>query len=468
MRILASTLAVTIAASSLASAVPEPGSDLLPEAVASAFGGIVSVRVREVVKVPVFRGGRFLREPVEGVGAGSGVVVSQDGLILTNAHVVAGSTQVTITALDGGRVGARVVSVDEASDLALLRAASGTFRPIAFAGDRLPAPGSALFVLGNRADRGPEVGWASMGTHARLRAGARPLEFWAEVLAPIGPGNSGGAVVDENGRLVGMPSLLITYSEEAMAAGIRASGLFVPVRHLRRAMQKMMAGPAPAWPWIGILLDDPLLAQSDGLGWDPRHGAVVRRVFPDSPASEAGLRAGDRVVAVGSVATPDNYAALDAVLDLIAGQETSVTVERAGRIVVLPIVPAARPRDPRPDPLDDFALHTGFRLQPRTAGKEGRGTLSLAGMSPRTRRDLPEFEAILFDERPALVSVLPGRNALAGLTRRLPVISAADLQEIIGRCFVEEQFVALAHWDFDGRKTLDRAHVHRKVYPVVL
>jgi len=229
-----------------------------------------------------------------------------------------------------------------------------------------------------------------------------------------------------------------------------------------------MAGPAPAWPWIGILLDDPLLAQSDGLGWDPRHGAVVRRVFPDSPASEAGLRAGDRVVAVGSVATPDNYAALDAVLDLIAGQETSVTVERAGRIVVLPIVPAARPRDPRPDPLDDFALHTGFRLQPRTAGKEGRGTLSLAGMSPRTRRDLPEFEAILFDERPALVSVLPGRNALAGLTRRLPVISAADLQEIIGRCFVEEQFVALAHWDFDGRKTLDRAHVHRKVYPVVL
>lgn len=468
MRIPVSALALLIAASSLASAVPKLGTDLLPEEVASAFSGIVSVRVREVVKVPVFRGGRFLRESVEGLGAGSGVVVSPDGLILTNAHVVAGSTQVTIAAIDGREVGARVVSVDQASDLALLRAAAGTFRPIAFASDRLPRAGTALFVLGNRADRGPEVGWASMGTHERLRAGARPLEFWAEVLAPIGPGNSGGALVDESGRLVGMPSLLITYTEEAETTSLHASGLFVPARHLRRAMRKMMAGPAPAWPWIGILLDDPLLAQSEGNGWDPAHGAVVRRVFSDSPAAEAGLRGGDRVVAVGAVATPDNYEALDAVLDLTAGQETTVTVERAGRRVGLKIVPAARPADPRPDPLDDFALHTGFRLQPRPAGKEGRGTLALAGMSPRTRRDLPEFEAVLFDERPALVSILPGQNALAGQTRRLPALSASDLRAIIERCFVEEQFVALAHWDFDGRKTLDRAHVHRKVYPVVL
>jgi S1-C subfamily serine protease len=468
MRILASALAILIVASSLASPSPKPGADLLPETVASAFSGIVSVRVREVVKAPVFRGGRFLREPVEGLGAGSGVIVSRDGLILTNAHVVAGSTQVTLATTDGRQIDARVVAVDEASDLALLRAAAGAFRPIAFADDRLPGAGTALFVLGNRADRGPEVGWARMGAHERLRVGARPLEFWAEVLALIGPGSSGGALVDEAGRLVGMPSLLITYTEEAEASSRRASGLFIPARHLRRAMKKMLAAPKPSWPWIGVLLDDPLLAQSEGSAWDPAHGAVVRRVFPGSPASEAGLRAGDLVVAVGAVATRDNFAALDAVLDLTAGQETTVTVEREGQEVPLKIVPAPRPPDPRPDPLDDFALHTGFRLLPRTVAKEGRGTLALAGMSSHTRRDLPEFEAVLFDERPALVSILPGQNALAGLTRRLPVLSASDLQAIIERCFVEEQFVALAHWEFAGSKTLDRAHVHRKVYPVVL
>ncbi|HEV8701484.1 MAG TPA: S1C family serine protease [Candidatus Polarisedimenticolia bacterium] len=468
MHIPSSTLAVLLVASSLASVVPKPDRDTIPEEVAAAFGAIVSVRVREVVKVPVFRGGRFLREPIEGLGAGSGVIVSADGLILTNAHVVAGSTQVTIAALDGREVGARVVSIDEASDLALLRAEGGPYKPIAFAPDRLPGPGAPLFVLGNRGDRGIEVGWARMGAHARLRAGTRPLEFWAEVLAPIGPGNSGGALVDEAGHLVGMPSLLITYTEEATAASRQASGLFVPARHLRRAMQKMIAGRAPAWPWIGILMDDPLIAQSEGRGWDPQRGATVRRVYSGSPAAEAGLRPGDRVVSVGTVPTPDNYAALDAVLDLGLGKETTVTVERTGQKLLLAVVPAPRPPDPRPEPLDDFALHTGFRLQPRSAGKEGRDTLALAGMSPLTRKGLPEFEAVLFDERPALVSILPGQNALEGQTRRLPALSATDLESIIGRCFVEEQFVALAHWDFDGRKTLDRAHVHRKVYPVVL
>lgn len=468
MRILTSTLAGLLVATTLASAVPRPDQDEIPGDVGAAFAAIVSVRVREVVKVPVFRGGRFLREPVEGLGAGSGVIVSADGLILTNAHVVAGSTQVTVASLGGRSVGAKVVSVDESSDLALLRADEGTFHPIEFAPDRLPGAGTQLFVLGNRGDQGIEVGWARMGTHARMRAGARPLEFWAEVLAPIGPGNSGGALVDASGRLVGMPSLLVTYTEEALLASHNTSGLFVPARHLRRAMQKMIAGPAPTWAWIGVLMDDPLIAQSEGRGWDPERGPVVRRVYAGSPAAEAGLLPGDRVVSVGATGTSDNYAALDAVLDLVVGRETSVTVERAGKQLALAVVPALRPADPRPEPLDDFALHTGFRLQPRPTGKEGRDTLALAGMSPRTRRDLPEFEAVLFDERPALVSILPGQNALAGQTRRLPALSSADLQGIIERCFVEEQFVALAHWDFDGRKTLDRAHVHRKVYPVVL
>jgi len=467
MHRLASALVVLLVSSTLATASPKAGADPLPDGVAAAFAGIVSVRVHEVVKIPVFRNGRFLREPVEGLGAGSGVVVSTDGFILTNAHVVAGSTDVTIGTTDGRQIGARVVSVDEASDLALLRAAAGGLHPIAFAEDGLPGPGTTLFVLGNRADLGPEVGWARMGTHERVRAGARPIEFWAEVLAPIGPGDSGGAVVDAAGHLVGVPSLLVAYTGEAERSGPRSSGLFIPARHARRAMNRMMDGPQAAWPWIGLLLDDPLIVQSQGGPWDPARGAVVRRVFPGSPAAEAGVLQGDRVVAIGARPARDDFEALDAVLDLTAGRETTLAVERDGRRIDLKIAPAPRPADPRPDPIDDFALHTGLRLA-NVEGKEGRGTLALAGMSSRTRRDLPEYEAVLFDERPALVSILPGQNALAGLTRRLSVLSSGDLGSIIERCFVEEQFVALAHWDFGGRKTLDRAHVHRKVYPVVL
>jgi len=468
MRILVSA-SVTFAVASILTVVPlQAAAEPVPDGVTAAFAGIVSVRVHEVVRAPVFRNGRFLREPVEGLGAGSGVVVSADGLVLTNAHVVAGSTEVTIGTTDGREVAAQVVSVDEASDLALLRAATGGFHPIAIDIDALPASGTPLFVLGNRADRGPQLGWAKMGAHERVRVGARPLEFWAEVLAPVGPGDSGGALVDTAGHLVGVPSLLITYSGEAERSDPRSSGLFIPVRHARRSMKRMLQGTRAVWPWIGLLLEDPLIAQTQGGVWDPARGAVVRRVFPGSPAGEAGAQPGDRIVAIGARPTRDNLEALDAVLDLEAGRETILTVERAGRSLELAIVPAPRPADPRPDPIDDFALHTGFRLRPKETGREGRGTLALASMSSRTRRDLPEFEAVLFDESPALVSILPGQNALAGLTRRLAILSAGDLDAVIGRCFVEEQFVALAHWEFDGRKTLDRAHVHRKVYPVVL
>jgi len=446
-----------------------PGVESIPEPVTAAFGAVVSVRVHEVVKVPVFRGGRFLREPVEGLGAGSGVVVSEDGLILTNAHVVAGATRVDISTVDGRDLSASVVSVDEASDLALLKTSGGRFRSVPFAENGLPAPGTPLYVLGNLGDRGPQIAWARMGTHRRLRVGARPLEFWSEIEAPIGPGNSGGAILDAAGRLVGLPSLLVTYTEEAPQRTNRhAAGLFIPARHARRAMKRMLGSPQAEWPWIGVLLDDPLLAASEGKAWERNAGARVRRVFLDSPAAEAGVRIGDLILAVGPVATGDLFEALDAVLDLTTGEKTTITVERDDKPLRLTIVAAARPGDPRPDPLDDFALHTGFRLQPRTEGRESRAALSLAGMAPYTRRDLPEFEAKLFDERPALVSILPGQNALAGLTRRLPVPSLDDLSTILERCFVEEQFVALVHWDFGSGKALDRAHVHRKIYPVVL
>jgi S1-C subfamily serine protease len=470
MRILASASVALLTASTLTVAPPAPGGDPVPAPVTAAFGAVVSVRVHEVVKVPVFRNGRFLREPVEGLGAGSGVVVSEDGLILTNAHVVADGTRVDIVTTDGRNLSASVVSLDQASDLALLKVSgSGPFRFVPFADDTLPEPGTRLYVLGNPGDQGPQIAWARMGAHRALRVGARPLEFWSEIEAPIGPGNSGGAVLDVSGRLVGLPSLLVTYSEEASRhTDTHASGLFIPARHARRAMKRMLAGARAEWPWIGLLLDDPLLAAGEGRAWSPAAGVRARRVFPGSPAAEAGLLAGDRIVAVGAAATGNYVTALDTVLDLAIGEKTTITVERENKTLTLPIVPAARPADPRPDPLDDFALHTGFRLQSRTAGRESRSTLALAGMTSFTRRDLPEFEANLFDERPALVSILPGQNALAGMTRRLPVPSLEDLSTIMELCFVEEQFVALAHWDFGSGKALDRAHVHRKIYPVVL
>jgi S1-C subfamily serine protease len=447
---------------------PIAADDPLPPAIARAFESVVSVHVRELVKVPVFRGGRFRREQVEGVGAGSGVVVSAEGLILTNAHVVAGATEVRVGFPGGREADAQVIALDLASDLALLRADGDGFQPIRFAGPELPAAGAGAFVLGNRGDLGPEVAWARIGEHRRVRVGARPLEFWCEVDAHIGPGNSGGAVLDAGGALVGIPSLQVLYAGESRSSAAHMAGLFVPASHARRSLRKMLEGPRPVWPWIGLLLDDSLMAASEGRVWSDDAGARVRYVFPGSPADAAGFRSGDRILSVGEREARDNFEALDAILDLAPGQAVDVAIERAGSRSSIAVETSVRPEDPRPEPIDDFTLHTGLRLGTRRAAAPGRPTLALAGLSPRMRSGLTQFEERLFAEGLVLDSILPGRKVLAGKTGRVPVISPRDLAAVISDCFVEEQFVALIHWSSDGRGTLDRAHVHRKIYPVVL
>jgi S1-C subfamily serine protease len=440
---------------------------VLPAAVVEALAGVVSVRVREKVEVPAFRGGRFVKEPVEGVGAGSGVIVSDDGLILTNAHVVAGSAAISVTFASGHEASARLLAVDEDSDLALLRVPGAGFRSIRFA-DAVPAPGTEAFVVGNREDLGPEVARARIGAHRKVRVGARPLEFWAEVDARVGPGNSGGAVLDAEGSLLGIPSLLIIYSEDDGARpDARSAGLFIPAAHARRALQKMLAEPRTGWPWIGVLLEDALLASSEGRPWREADGPRVRTVFPGSPAQAAGFRRGDRIRAVGSQRTRDNFEALDATLDLPVGGSVTVAIERDGTLLGLKVLIATRPSDPRPEPLDDFALHTGLNLEARSEDRGGRAALAFASMTAGARTEMQIFEADMFAERPVLTSMLPGRDALAGASKRALITSLDDLASLLKRCFVQEQFVALAHWSLGGR-TLDRAHVHRKVYPVVL
>jgi S1-C subfamily serine protease len=455
----------------LLACLPPPegaGSVGLPDRVAVALQGVVDISVRELARLPTFRNGRFVDEEVEGAGAGSGVVISEDGLILTNAHVVAGSETVQVGFASGRAAPARLLAVDEASDLALIAVAADGLRAVRFA-DRPPQPGAIAYVVGNRGGRGHQIVRARIGSHRRVRVGARPLEFWGEVEARVGPGNSGGAVLNEQGELVGVPSLLLRYTdrEERMAAP-HSAGLFIPARHAVRAVARMRGGGRAVWPWIGLLLDDPLLATAAGRRWNDGDAPQVRRVLPGSPAEEAGFRSGDRITAIGGAPVRDNFEALDAVLDLEVGAALQVRIERDGATILLDLATAERPADPRPDAVDDFMLHTGLRLEPRGGRGEGDAALVFAEMSQETRHGMPAIEFDLFSERPALASLLPGGDLLQGGSRRTPIDAASDLEGLIARCFVREQFVAMAHWSLGGRRTLDQAHVHRKVYPFVI
>lgn len=441
--------------------------DVLPGEVTAGLQGVVSVDVHEVVKLPTFRNGRFITEEVEGVGAGSGVVISQDGLILTNAHVVAGSELVQVGFASGQRVPARLRAVDEASDLALIVVSTQGLHAIPFAEDA-PAPGDAAYVVGNRDGRGHQIAWGRIGPHRRVRVGARPLEFWGEVEALVGPGNSGGAVLDRQGRLIGIPSLLLHYSDQETMPVLHSTGLYIPAHHARRAVERMLRGPRAVWPWLGLLLDDPMLAGASGRQWESGQAPLVRRVHPDGPAAAAGFRRGDRITAIDHKPVRDNFEALDTVLEHAIGASVAVQIERNGRTMTLEVVVAERPADPRPEAVDDFMLHTGLRLEARSDRRDGHAALVFAAMSQETRHEMPAIEFDLFTGRPALASLLPGGDLLRGKKRRTPITAPADLEALIARCFVREQFVAMAHWSLGGRRTLDQAHVHRKMYPFVI
>lgn len=443
------------------------GVDAIPAAVTAALSGVVGVSVREVTRVPIFRDGRFELEPVAGSGAGSGIVLSEDGLIVTSAHVVAGSSEVRIQLPGGGDLAARVVSIDEASDLALLRAAGAGLHPLVFS-TSLPPSGTPAFIIGDRGGNGPEIAWGRIGSHRRVRVGSRPIEFWCEVEGEVGPGNSGGAVVDADGRLLGIPGLQIRYAAAPSRPAMRPSGLFVPAAHVHRGITKMQQGGTAAWPWLGLVLDDPLLLASEGRDWTDDRGVRVRSVIDNSPADEAGFASGDRILAIGARRPQDNFEGLDAVLDLSPGGTVTVEVERDGVRLELAVAVGTRPADPRPDPLDDFALHTGFRLAFQETGAPERAALVLTEVTARARATMPSIESDTFMPGAILESLLPGEDALAGASKRPAIDSSDDLAALLSRCFVGEQFVALAHWSREGRRTLDRVHVSRKIDPVVL
>jgi len=451
-------------------AAPEAtDADILPASVAAAIESVVSVRVREVLKRPAWRNGRFETREIAGMGAGSGVVIGEDGLILTSAHVVAGAVEVRVRRLSGREETARVIALDEASDLALIRADGTVYRPVSFAPAGVPTAGAPVFIVGNRDDRGPEIGWGRIGPRRCVRVGARPIEFWAEVEAPIGPGDSGGAILNAAGELVGVPGLQIVDPDDAVPGErLPSSGLFIPAAHALRSAQRMGHGPRADWPWIGLVLEDPLLAGPGGRAVHAEAGPVVREVLTGSPAGKAGFRRGDRLVTIGGRPVRDHFEVLDAVLDLAAGAAVTLEVERAGRIVPLDLTTGVRPDDPRPDPLDDFFLHTGLRLTSVPPVRDGRGAIAFDSMSREARSRMTDPEAELFRERPTLGALLPGADFLGGATRRHHVGSTGDLAGLVGRCFVEDQFVALVHWQLGGGRTIDRAHVHRKIYPVII
>jgi serine protease Do len=324
----------------------------ITQAVARVAPAVVTVQTEVVERVPAdvfeqFFGGRSGTRAAAGLG--SGFIVRPDGAIVTNAHVVAGATRISVAMRDGTTYPARLVGIDETNDLAVLKIDARNL-PVAplgnssnlLIGEWAIAIGNPYgFILANT-EPSVTVGVVS-GTGRNLAAQSEGSGVYVDMIqtdASINPGNSGGPLVNALGEVIGVNSSI--FSPSGGSIGI---GFAIPINRARRVADDLLAHGVVRRPWIGI---QPLLSRAQP-GRTPTNGVVVASVVPGSPAEKSGIRAGDVIVRSRDRTLHNPYDWYAELLELRVGESDTVVVKRGGRempvsvnVVDLPDVNAPR------------------------------------------------------------------------------------------------------------------------------
>ncbi|MCX8017177.1 MAG: Do family serine endopeptidase [Rhodocyclaceae bacterium] len=301
------------------------------------------VRRHPFINDPVFRhffGDRFGPDSQRQSGLGSGVIVSADGLVLTNNHVVESADAIEVALQDGRKTKARVVGADPESDLAVLRLAdSRKLVPITFAEPDSLRVGDVVLAIGNPFGVGQTVTSGIVSALGRSHLGINTFENFIQTDAAINPGNSGGALVDSNGRLVGINTAI--YSQSGGNMGI---GFAIPISLAKNVMEQIIRTGTVTRGWIGVEVQDmtPELAESFGAATD--QGALIAGVMRGSPADKAGIRPGDVLLAVDGRPIKDAQVMLERIAALTPGQQAHFSLLREGRRIELPVAIGRRPK----------------------------------------------------------------------------------------------------------------------------
>jgi serine protease Do len=260
-------------------------------------------------------------------GQGSGVVVTADGVIITNSHVVEGADQIEVQ-LHGAkdRLKATLVGADPKTDLAVLRIEAKGLKPIGFADCDKVRVGDLAFAIGNPFGVGQTVSMGIVSAIGRGDVGIVDYEDFIQTDASINPGNSGGALVDSLGRLIGINTAI--FSRSGGNVGI---GFAVPSSLAKRITDQLVGGGKVVRGYLGVQIGEvtPELARKFGVAAGA--GALVAEVIDDAPAAKAGMKAGDVILRLGDQVVPDARNLRMQVAALQPGSEVELTVHRDGR-----------------------------------------------------------------------------------------------------------------------------------------
>jgi serine protease DegQ len=277
---------------------------------------------------------------VPSTGMGSAVIVSADGYLLTNNHVIEGAERIEVVLNDGRRLLARTVGADPESDLAVLKVEAQGLPMVSFGQSDQLQVGDVVLAIGNPFNVGQTVTSGIVSALGRTGLGLNTFESFIQTDAAINPGNSGGALVDAEGRLLGINTAI--YSRSGGSMGI---GFAIPVVTARQVMDGLIRNGVVTRGWIGVQPRDltPELAQSIQIAEDTR-GVLIVGVLDGGPASQAGVRPGDVVQQVAGHDVASTAQLLNEVAALPPQSRANLRLLRAGRSIDVQVKVAQRPR----------------------------------------------------------------------------------------------------------------------------
>jgi serine protease DegQ len=269
---------------------------------------------------------------------GSGVIVSADGLILTNNHVISSADQIEVALSDGSKSSATVVGTDPETDIAVLKIDRKDLPAITFSNSEQMKVGDVVLAIGNPFGVGQTVTQGIISALGRNHLGINTFENFIQTDASINPGNSGGALIDTNGNLIGINSAI--YSRNGGSMGI---GFAIPVSIAQQVMEQITSSGSVTRGWIGIEAQDitPELAESFNL--KNINGSLIAGVLLDSPADRAGLRPGDILTAINKKPVTDSQSMLNIIALLKPREKATLSILRTGKKVDIELVVGKRP-----------------------------------------------------------------------------------------------------------------------------
>jgi serine protease DegQ len=280
---------------------------------------------------PVFRhffGERFGEEQRRSSGLGSGVIVSADGYVLTNYHVIENADAVEVALNDGRKLKAKLVGSDPESDLAVLHITPPNgqelkLSPITFGRMEDVRVGDVVLATGNPFGVGQSVTMGIVSALGRTHLGINTFEDFIQTDAAINPGNSGGALTDAAGNLIGINTAI--YSRSGGSLGI---GFAIPVSTAKSVMEQIIRNGGVTRGWIGVEAQEITAEIAESFGLPGTDGALIAGVMRGSPADAAGIRPGDILLAVGGKPVRDPQVMLELIAALKPGETAAFKLRR--------------------------------------------------------------------------------------------------------------------------------------------